>query len=157
MLVTFGLPILVRFPSNPWFIRQYPWFLLQIFPPSDAIGCLRSWPWIAPAVRKWGGVRRVHMGGKKLFADSSAKLFWRTIYCANPRPNARYQSRSRSCRGLGSWAPRGMHEYDLTTAITICMLNKPHTCKMVSSIFSAMSQLKFAGTIRASLPSILST
>ena len=69
------------------------------------------------------------------------------------QPNARY----RSCRGLGGQGPWIILEYDLATSIVIQLLIQPRTCKMSSSIFSAMSQIKFASTTRASLPEILST
>ena len=44
-----------------------------------------------------------------------------------------------------------MCEYDLTTEISIRLLIQPRTCKIGSSIFAAMSRLKFASTTRASL------
>ena len=67
-------------------------------------------------MRGGGGV---HAGGEKLFVDVREKLFWPAIYCANPRPNARSQSGSRSYRGLGSQALRIICEYDLVTVIVI--------------------------------------
>ena len=37
MSVTFGFPISVQFPSDPWFIRRIPWFLCQFFLPSSTV------------------------------------------------------------------------------------------------------------------------
>ena len=42
MLVTFGLPILVRFSSNPWFICQYPCVLLRNISSACRRGFLRA-------------------------------------------------------------------------------------------------------------------
>ena len=57
MSVTFGLPVSVRFPSDPWFIRRNPCFLrryfFSVFLFSGnlrgwvSIYCLHSWPWRA--------------------------------------------------------------------------------------------------------------
>ena len=158
MSVTFGLPILFRFPSNPCLICRYPCFLLQNISSVSRRGLS---PFVAlertQGARMRGGGGGGHSGGKKKFADSRVKLFWRAIYCANPRPNPGSQSGSRSCRGLKSRAPRIMLEYGLAIAIAIRPLIQPRTCEMGSSIFAAMSQLKFASTTRASLLSMLST
>ena len=47
-----------------------------------------------------------------------------------------------------------MREYELATEIVIQPLIQTCVCEMGSSIFAAMSRLKFACTTRASLPSI---
>ena len=91
------------------------------------------------------------------FVRVCAKIFWRVIYCANPRPEPDSQSGFMSHRALCIRAPRIIWEYDLATAIATRTLTNPHTCEMVSSIFSAMSRLKFASTTRAPFPSIPST
>ena len=50
-----------------------------------------------------------------------------------------------------------MRENNLATTIAVRPLIQPHTCKVVSSIFAAMSQLKLASMTRAFLPSMPST
>ena len=100
----------------------------------------------------WG-----HMGDKKTFADVRMKLFWRAIYCANPRPNARSHFGSRYHRGLWGWNPRIICEYYLATAIATRPLIQTWTCKIGLSIFPAMIWIKFASTTRASFPRMLST
>ena len=40
MPVTFGLPILVWFPSDPWLYDYIPGSYSRIFPLSDAVGCI---------------------------------------------------------------------------------------------------------------------
>ena len=101
-----------------------------------------------------GGVIQVV---KKKFVGVRAKLFWRAIYCAKPRPDPGSQSGSRSRRGLGRRAPRIMRECDLTTTILNWPLTQPRTCERGSSSFVAMSRLKSVSTTRASLPSMPST
>ena len=135
MSVTFGLPILAQFTSDPWFILWYPWLLLW----NISIVC-HCWFSTSTAlertrvVHKWGVGVRDHTGGKKMFADVRAKLFLRTIYCAKPRPDVGSQYGFWSCRGLGNWYPRIICEYDIATAILIQLLIQPHTCKMGSFI-----------------------
>ena len=107
-------------------------------------------------LHKWGGGRG-HTGGKKLFAHVHEKIFWRSIYCANPRPNSRSHLGYWSLRGFGSRYPWIICEYDLATAISIRPLIQTRTCEMGSSISAAMSWLKFSSTSRASLPSMPST
>ena len=46
MLVTFSIPTLVLFTSNPYFIRQYPWFLLWNFHTSATVCCHGRGVWI---------------------------------------------------------------------------------------------------------------
>ena len=91
------------------------------------------------------------------FVRMWVKLFRRAVYCANPTPEPDSQSGSMSRRGLGRRASLIMREYDLATAIAIRPITQPCTCEMGSSIFAAMSQLKFASTTRASFPSMPST
>ena len=55
---------------------------------------------------------------------------------------------------MGSWSPRIMCEYDLTTTVVIQLLIQPCACEMGSSVFSAMSWLKFTSTTRSPLPSM---
>ena len=61
-----------------------------------------------------GGVTRV---AKKCFANVLAKLFWRAIYCDNPRPDAGSQSGYWSFKGLGSRYPCIICKYDLVAEI----------------------------------------
>ena len=79
------------------------------------------------------------------------------IYCANHNPDPGAHSGSRVRRGLGDWYPRSTLEYDLTTKIVIRTLTQPMTCKMGSSIFAAMGQLKVTSTTSAFFPTITST
>ena len=157
MSVTFGLPSVVQFPSDPCYIRLYPWFLRRNV--SSVCHCRLS-PFVAMGRARGAQMRgggRGHTGGKNKCADVRGKLFWRAIYFANPRPDVGSQSSSRSRRGLGSQAPRIICEYDFVTAIVIRPLIHPRTCEMGSSIFAAMSRLKFASMTSASLPSMSST
>ena len=94
------------------------------------------------------------MGGEKMFVYVHAKLFWRAIYYANPRPDARYKSESRSHRGLVSQSTCIICEYKLATKIVIQLLIHPCTCEMDSFIFAAMIQLKFASTTRTSFTNV---
>ena len=73
------------------------------------------------------------------------------------RPNVGSQSGSCYRRRPVSQDPRIICEYNLATAISIRPLIQPRTCKMGSSIFSAMSRIKFSSTTRASFPSMPST
>ena len=87
MSVTLGFPILVRFPSDRWFICLNTCFLHQYISSvfhrrlSLSVATER-----ARAVRKRGGGGKVHAGGKLLFADVRAELFQHAIYCAKTRP-----------------------------------------------------------------------
>ena len=91
------------------------------------------------------------------FVWMCAKLFWRYIYCANPRRDLDSQSSSLSWRGFRRKDTWIICDYNLATAIAIRLLTHPHTCEMISSIFSTISRLKFASMTRASFPSIPST
>ena len=82
------------------------------------------------------------------------KLFWRVMYCTNPRPKTNYQSKSLSHRVLGRWVSRIIREYNIATVIVIRTLNQPHMCKMVSSIFAATSQIQLASMTRYSFTSM---
>ena len=55
---------------------------------------------------------------------------------------------------MGSWSPQIIRDYDLVTVILIQTLIHPRTGKMGSSIFNAMSLLKFASTTKGSFPSM---
>ena len=85
------------------------------------------------AMRGQGGGGWGNVGGYYFCASVRAKLLWRPIYCANPRPDRKSQSRSWSVEGMGRKAPRIMHEYDL--AIVIRPLTHLRTCEMGSLIF----------------------
>ena len=91
---------------------------------------------------------------QKSFVRVCAKLFWRKIYCANPIPETDSQSVSIYHIGLGRQDPRIICEYDLATAIAIRPLTHTHRWEMGSSIFDAMSWLKFASTTRESFTRI---
>ena len=85
------------------------------------------------------------------------EIFARNVYCAKPNTNTDAHYGSRSRKGFGAQATRSTLEYDLMTAIIIRPLTHPVTCKMSSSSFAAMSQLKVASTTWASLSIIPST
>lgn len=95
--------------------------------------------------------------GNDFFVRVCTKLFWSTIYCANPRLKPDPQSGYLCYKGLGRQAPRIIWEYDIVTVIVIRPLTQPGTCEMGSSSFAAMIQLKAASMTRASFPSIPST
>ena len=149
--------ILDQIPSNPCFICRYPWFLLHILSPiyHRSLSLFIDLEHVRVAQIKWEG--RCYMGDGKPFMDVRAKLFWRTISCYNRRPDAGSQSDHRSRRGMGSQSPRIMHEYELATVIKIWTLIQTHMCEMGSTMFVAMSRLKFADKTRASFPSMPST
>ena len=94
---------------------------------------------------------------RKSFVWVCVKLFWHEIYCTNPRPKPDSYSGSLSRRGLGKRAPRIICEYDIATAISIRPLTQTRTWEMVSSIFSAMSQIKSPSTAMTSFSRIPST
>ena len=98
---------------------EIPDFWSNIFPQHSTARCLLFGPWTAQERRVNEGGGMDHVGGKQMFADVHAKLFWCEIYCAKSRPNIRSQSNSQYCRGLGSWALRIIIEYDLANAIVI--------------------------------------
>ena len=79
------------------------------------------------------------------------------IYFFKTYPKPYAQSGSWVFKGLGTWAPRSIWEYDLVTVFTIRPLIQPLTWEMGSSIFMAMSQLKVGSTTWASLSIIPST
>ena len=89
MSVTFGLPILVWFPSNPWFIGQYPWFLLQDissvchcwFSPSVALEITRK-------VRKLGGKGGVTWVAKIVRGYAHGIIMAHYLLC---QPKAQFQ------------------------------------------------------------------
>ena len=94
---------------------------------------------------------------RKSFVWVCVKLFCHEIYCTNPRPKPDSYSGSLSRRGLGKRAPRIICEYDIATAISIRPLTQTRTWEMVSSIFSAMSQIKSPSTAMTSFSRIPST
>ena len=146
-----------NFCPIPVLCAKIPAFYASIFPSSAIVGFLCSLPLRARASCANEGGGGVHTGGKKLVADVRTELFWRAIYCAKPNSGDVYHPGSRSRRGLGRQAFRIIHDYDLVISIEIWQLIYPPTCEMGSSIFAAMSLLKFASNTRASLPSIIST
>ena len=100
------------------------------------------------------GGEQGHVGGGFFCMSVRAKLFWRTIYCTNQRPNTDSYSGFLSCRRLRRWSPRIMQEYDLETKITIRLLNHAHMYEMGCSSSPPMSILKFERKTRSSLPSM---
>ena len=87
-------------------------------------------------LRNHGGEWDVRLGKKiNNFAWMGMKLFWHTIYCANPKSKPDHQSGSLSYKGLGRRDLLIIWEYDLGTAIEIRPLNQERMCKMASSIF----------------------
>ena len=99
--------------------------------------------------RMWGWAIK-----RNNFAWVGPKIFWRVIYFANRNPETDSHYVSLSQKILGKWYPWIIREYYLATAIVIRPLTHPRTCKMGSSIFAAMSQLKFASMNWYSLPKI---
>ena len=73
MWVTFGLPNLVRFPSDICFISDIPDFKYNIFPLCATVGFIFTWPCRACARCADEGRGGDHTGGGKLFADVSTK------------------------------------------------------------------------------------
>ena len=69
-----------------------------------------------------------------------AKLFWSTIYCANPRPKPESQSGSLYRIGLVRWSPQIIRKYNLAPMFEIRPSNQPRTCKMGYSIFANYDQ-----------------
>ena len=119
MSVTFGLPISVRFLSDPCFISKIPCFLRRYI--SSVFHCAGNIHGRVPVYSLWSvakdsvcamseqeGGGQGHAGGKKKCVGVREKLFWRAIYCVKTRLDTGYQSGSRSCRGLGRRAPRIM-------------------------------------------------
>ena len=67
MLVTFGLKILVQFPSDPCFIRQFPWFLLWYIFSVYRHFFLLLWNWLACVQCMNEEVGKGHIGDKFFF------------------------------------------------------------------------------------------
>ena len=145
------------FRPIPALCTDIPDFYSKIFPPYATVGFLHPCPCRSRVQCADEGGWRGHTGGKNLFADVCAKLLWRVIYCPNPMLNAGSQSGYLSCSVLWSRSSRIIFQYVLATEILIQLVIHPCVCKMGSSIFAAMSRLKFVSTIRASLPIITST
>ena len=85
------------------------------------------------------------------------KLLCRKKICAKSKPDPKSQYISWSCRGLGRRALWIMQDYNITDSIEIPLLTQPCTYEMVSSSFSAKSQLKVMSKTRASLTIMPST
>ena len=81
----------------------------------------------------------------------------RNIYSLKTNPKPYSHSRYWVCMRLGNWDPRSTREYDIATAIVIWPITQPLTCKMGSSVFVAVSQLKVVSMTWASLTIIPST
>ena len=95
--VTFVVPVLVQFPSNPWFLCRYSWFLLR------NISSVCHHRLLHAQYAKYSGlVGGGGTGGEESFADSCPKLFWRKNYCANPRPDDGSQSGSRTRNSIST-------------------------------------------------------
>ena len=90
--------------------------------PTHHLNWMRDW---GGGGRGWvirGEVKLCGMVPQKYFGT---KLIWRGIYCASPRPEPDSQLGSCYHKWLGRRAPQSMHEYNNTTAITICPLIDP--------------------------------
>ena len=142
-----------------WFINFLVSFVspsLTVYEPPEASSVRR--PPVVWALQYQEREGNVGSGRKwKSFFLVCAKMFWRAIYCANPRPEPYYQSGSLSHRVLVRQDPLIIHEYYLATAIVIQPLTQPRTCKIGSSIFSATRKPEFASTTRVSFPIMPST
>ena len=101
MSVTFCLPILLWFPSYPWSIRRYPWFLLQYI--SSVCNCLFSL-YVAlestRAVCKWG-VEIVVTRLVKIFSGCVRKNILALNLLRQPQARCRFPVRLRILHGTG--------------------------------------------------------
>ena len=148
-----------RFLTGTIFLRQYIAYLFFSSSPmfDHPVVVSVHLPHVARALRINKEREMQGWSGRNNFVRVCAELFWRATYYANPRPETDYQSGYLSLRGLGRRYTWTMWDYDLTTTIVIQLLNQPRKCEMGSSIFSAMSQLKFVSMTRASFTRIPST
>ena len=153
MLVTFCFPLLVQFLSNPWFVRQNPCLLIQYL-----FSVFHHWLFLfvvierTRAVSDWGGgVPQVAKQLQICARNYSGAQFIAPILGSVPGTSWW------SCRIMESQYPQIICEYDPATTIAIRPLIQPHTCEMGSSIFAAMSWLKFAITTKASFTGMPST
>ena len=142
------------------FYTKLPDFYANIFTPSSFLCpyCYFVYPsltvyeasslhrlYVLRALCYWKREGNTRLGRKrKSFVRLCVKLFWSMIYCANTilKPDSRFGSLSH--RKLGRGSPLIIHQYYLMTAIAIQPITQPCTCKMGSSIFSAVSRLKLA-------------
>ena len=99
-------------------------------------------------VREWGEGGGSHWWRRIIRGFAHVIILARDLL----RPDAGYQSGSRSRRGLGSQAPQIMRKYDLANAIAIRPLIQPRTCKMGSSIF--LPWVDSNSWVRPGLPSL---
>ena len=141
-----------HFLTVNWFYFDVVHLLSSVYPsfpqykPIVCVDCM---------IMKGGAGVGAKPGGRwKSFLRVYTKLFWRAIYCANPRPKNNFRSGTLSPRVLGRLSPRIICEYNIATAIVIQPLIHPHMYKMGSYIFSAMSWLKSKSTTRAFFPSM---
>ena len=153
MSVTFGLPILVWFPSHLFFIRWYPWFVRRHLSSIYHIWFLSVHGIVehARGARMRGGGS--YGWGKFVHGFACETIMARDSLCQPDGSESGFQS----CRGMRSRASRIIYEYDLVNAIAIRTLIHPHTLEIGSSIFSAVGRLKPASMTRAFLPRIPST
>ena len=118
--VTFGLPILAQFPSDPYFNHRYPWFLLwnissacyHRLSPFVAVDCTRG-------AQMRGGGEGSH-GWKKIVCGCAHKII--LVHNLSCQPEAQGWVLVRLLnphRGLICWYQRIIFEYDLATTITI--------------------------------------
>ena len=106
--------------------------------------------WLHPSSKCSARFMRYREGGKwnvrkekKRFAWVCAKQFLCEIYCGNQRPDTSSQSGSFSHMRLVRLSQQIIHEYNCTNTIS----------KIDSSVFAAMSPIKFADKTRASFSS----
>ena len=89
MSVTFGVQILVKFPSNHWFIRQFSCLKSKIFTSYSTVGCLHYLPWIVRTVRELGEGGRWSHGRRKIVRGCAHKIILtRSLLCQS---EARFQ------------------------------------------------------------------
>ena len=80
----------------------------------------------------------------RLFAGVCKTILAQEMYF--PKPNTKPYSHSGYWvqRGLGTWSPWIIRDYNLAIAISIRQLTQPSTCEIGFSIFAAISWLKVA-------------
>ena len=118
--------------------------------------CLGRW-WMLCA---WSALRKLGGGGGSngwVCAGVHKNILVREIYCTKPNTKTNSQSGSQFCKGIGTWAPQSIREYNLTTVIAIQPSIQTLMCKISYSFFSVTSRLKVVSTTWSLLPITPST
>ena len=153
MLVSFWIPFLIHFPSNPCFICQFPCFFLRIIS--------------LPSATVWYRMHGARMRG--VGRDVVAWVVYRRSWsCTQNYAGARFNVPTQGLIPGPSLAPfpAGNLVVELCRSFVIIIsqtqlqfghLTIPELAKWVCPFLLPMSGLKFASTTRDSLPSIPST